>query len=653
MTSRFSSRSLPVWVAPVLIFVLALALRCFALNYHSLWFDEVMSTFWASQPVGEVWRVGLSLTQDKHPPLYYLLLHAWTALAGPGDVSVRALGAWLGALAVFPAWGIGRRVGSGRSAAIGAVLVALNPFLIWYSQEARMFMPATTFILVGLYGTTRLADAGGPKVESSRGGSVPWLATLLMLAGFVAALYSYLFSALALPVALAWVVLLAWRAWRVGNGRRVAVWGIAALTVTGLCFLPLARSAWQVSGAESAPGHAFSGMVAPLWRLLEVYTLGWPAWRPTLLSAAALVAAVLAVLGLVVSSEARPRFAVARSIGGALLGLWLVVPLLAGSLLLARDRTVFAETRYFIFLVPTLCLAWGRALGWLTERRPAVGWPVMALVLSATLIALPALWSPENRKEAWREAAAFVASQAGPNDAVLIQADYVAPAFQRYFSGPQPVFTPFTDTIADGTQVEAPLAGLEGFDAVWLVQSHHETLDPGSQVSGWFAARFPLITEVFPPGIAVRGYLQHPLMDALPAGVVPLTPTIAKDTSPQLIACTYRPQQLTATDDLFHPPSNWVHATTYWMSGESPPAHALPVVQMTDAAGQVWGQSLERPGSTFERWPPVSWQPGDIVRADHDINLNPATPPGIYRLVVGSPGASGPAASCGEVEIVP
>ena len=37
--------------------------------------------------------------------------------------------------------------------------------------------------------------------------------------------------------------------------------------------------------------------------------------------------------------------------GGLYLATWLAIPLLIGGLLLARDRTVFAETRYFIFLV--------------------------------------------------------------------------------------------------------------------------------------------------------------------------------------------------------------------------------------------------------------------------------------------------------------
>ena len=206
--------------------------------------------------------------------------------------------------------------------------------------------------------------------------------------------------------------------------------------------------------------------------------------------------------------------------------------------LLARDRTVFAETRYFIFLVPALCLAWGRALAWLWSRQRAAGLILSALVFGVTLAALPADWSPQNRREAWREAAAFVQSHAGPNDAIVIQADYVHPAFERYFDGPQPIFYPFTDRLSDPAQVEGPLNGLAGYDTVWLVQSHHQELDPGNLVAGWFGARYPLATEVFPAGIAVRAFAQH---FRQPAPAADQGVLLAAD-SLRLLRCDYAPR---------------------------------------------------------------------------------------------------------------
>jgi hypothetical protein len=633
------------------IFLLALGIRLTNLTYHSLWFDEVMSTFWAAKPAGEIWRVGMALVQDKHPPLYYLLLHSWMLLFGTGDAAVRALGAVIGALAILPAYGIGRRLGGRRAGIFAGLLLALNPFLVWYGQEARRFMPATTFALAGLYGVLLLGDARDMAGEPSRIGR-PLAGAFLVVAGFLAALYSYLYSALALPVAAVWLLLLWWLN-RKRRGAQKNFWlGAAALTVVAAAFLPLAWAAWRVSGAEAVPGRAFEGMLPALRDLLRVYTLGWPSWDSRWTAAVAVSAGVLALLGCVV-----PLTESEKRAGGAFLAVWLGGVILVGGFLLSRDRRVFAEARYHILLVPALCLAWGRVLSWSWAWRRPAGLAGAVLVLGITLGALPFDWAPENRREAWRETAAFVESYTGSNDAVVIQADYVHVAFERYYHGPGKVFFPFTDRVTDPARVDPPLAGLAAFDTVWVVQSHHQDLDPGNLVLGWFAARYPLITEVYPAGIAVHGFAQHYRTAELPAGKLqpagglrPLEgpPTLA---GLRLWSCDYHPSELWAWDDLFHPPSAWLHVTTYWSAGDSRPAVDIhPRVRLVDAAGQVWGESLTRDNDVFRVWPSSRWVPGEFVRADHDVNLNPVTPQGKYRVIVEVPGSEDKVV-CGDVKI--
>ena len=46
----------------------------------------------------------------------------------------------------------------------------------------------------------------------------------------------------------------------------------------------------------------------------------------------------------------------------------------------------------------------------------------------------------------------------------------------------------------------------------------------------------------------------------------------------------------------------------------------------------------------------VALAAGRIVRVDYDVNLNPVTPPGKYRLVIDLPETKEQAA-CGEVEV--
>lgn len=667
------------------ITVAALAARLYHLTYHSLWFDEVMSTFWAARPAGEILRIGLALSQDKHPPLYYLLLHAWTTLlGGPGSVTaaggssdylVRSLGALIGALAVLPVYGIGCRLGGRLAGRIAALLVALNPFLVWYSQEARMFMPATTFALTALYGVLALSEPGSAPGDQSRSrpnlvsSSIPWsilgwiprpLASLLVVAGFTAALYSYLFSAFLLPVAGLWV-LVAWWLQRKGEGAgRRFWWGAASLALVALLFVPLARAAWSVSGSEATPGRAFAGMWSALWQLLPIYLTGWPHWSGAAIAAVAGVACVVLLLGLVAYSVPRRGPATGERVlsraGGLFLAIWLALPLLAGGLLLARDRTVFAETRYFIFLVPALGLIAGRGLAALWRLRRAAGLVGLAAVFGVTLVALPAIWTPENRREDWRDAAAYVLAHAGPHDAVLVEPDYVHPAFDRYFTGPQDKFYPFTDRLADEGQVERSLSGLANYDAVWLVQSHFEEFDPRNLVAGWFGARYPLISEGFPRGIAIRGYATRYRTPVVPplSGAGQSGPTDGPYDfgGLRLLRCDYQPAALAARDDLFHPPSGWLHVTTYWTATAALRTDVYPKVRLLDGAGQVWGDKLERDNSAIRIWPTTRWQLGEVVRVDYDVNLNPVTPAGTYRLAIEGDDAR-QSTSCGQVRVTP
>jgi mannosyltransferase len=678
------SRSVRLAVGLLAVLAVALAVRLFGLTYHSLWFDEAMSTYWAARPAGQIWQVGMTLVQDKHPPLYYLLLHFWTALFGPGDLAVRTLGVLIGALAVLPAFGIGVSLGGWRAGALGALFVAINPFLVWYSQEARMFMPATTFILVGLYGALLIWDARprrsserltGPGVAVAQQVAIRPMAVgvALVVVGFTAALYSYLLSVLILPVAVAWLLLLWRRSVRLdGQGARTIpslVASLAALVFVAVLFLPLARAAWSVSGQESLPGRAFEGLVPALRRLSAVYWFGWPSWPAPAMTGIAAGAVALTLVGLVVPIGREPPAAsradiIARGAvgdegvpvavgrwGGALLAFWLGLPLVIGGLLLARDRTMFAETRYFIFLAPALCLAWGRALTWLWGRWRLAGLVGLALACGITLAALPADWSAQNRREAWRETAALIESQAGPNDAVLVQPDYVAPALTRYLPVSRQIYYPFTDRLDDPVEVDAVLQGLRDYDAIWLVQSHHRELDPADLVADWFGARYPLITEAYPAGIALHAFAQRyrsPALPGVPAGV----PMVNKDFgSLRMLGCVAQPASLNARDDLYHPPSGWVHVTTYWTATAPLGEDVYPLVRLVDSAGQVWGERLERLGDAIHLWPTSGWQPGEVVRADYDVNLNPITPAGEYKVVVSVPGSRAQA-PCGDVTVI-
>ena len=55
--------------------------------------------------------------------------------------------------------------------------------------------------------------------------------------------------------------------------------------------------------------------------------------------------------------------------------------------------------------------------------------------------------------------------------------------------------------------------------------------------------------------------------------------------------------------------------------------------QLVGPAGQLWGQYDNRPGGGWYGFP--FWLPGRPVTDEYAFQIDPAAPPGTYRLVVG------------------
>ena len=633
---RSGRLSFPPGAAEVaLLTLLALALRLLRLTEHSLWFDEAMSVHWARQDVGRILQVGLGLVEDKHPPGYYLLLHFWMRAFGDGDVALRALGALLGALAVPPLVRLGEVLWDRRTGLLAGLYAACSPILIWYSQEVRMFGLAATLATGGVL----------CLVEGLRRGGWRWWCAYgaLLLLGC----YSYLFTAFLLPplgLLVLGVFLARWsrgrrKVWREGAGQ-----GVLAHVAVAVGVLPLAWRALQVGGAEASPGRPFLDFAAAAFRLGAAWAVWRAPWSRETLWWVVGAFGVLVLLGMVAPPPRRGAPGGRSVLATAILG-----PLLLGNLFLAVDGTVFAEPRYFLPAVPFLWLAAAAGVGFLWRRARALG-ALLALAWAVLLLAaLPAQWLPENRREDWRAAAAYLEAHVGPEDVVLVHPGFLRPALEHYYAGPAPVVAPFGSPLEGPEEVEGPLASLPPSQVVWLVQSHLEGPDPDHWVEGWLAARFPLVTEQYPAGIALKGYAARYRLAALPEDATP-----ADHAWGNLRLAGYRVDvaRLAPTDDRYHPPSAWLHLTTYWARTGAVGEGLRSEARLVDALGQVWGLSLVRERDAWGLLPPAQWAPGEVVRLDQDVNLNPATPSGRYRVAVRVLDAEGrPLSTAGETDL--
>jgi mannosyltransferase len=202
------------------LMILAAGLRFATLDLQSFWYDEAFTPVHVLHP--SLWATFRSVSHTENtPPLWYLLAWADSRAFGTGEIALRWPSALVGVAAVPVAWAIGRELTGRRATAIAAAgLVAVNPLLVWYSQEARAYgLFAFTAALAMLCFLRALHNPSGGRMAA------------FALCGALALLSHYFALFLLAPMAL-------WLLWE-PRTRRACVPALGVLVLVGLALLPL------------------------------------------------------------------------------------------------------------------------------------------------------------------------------------------------------------------------------------------------------------------------------------------------------------------------------------------------------------------------------------------------------------------------------
>ncbi len=136
---RDMARRVPAetWALCALI-VLAAAVRIVTIDNQSLWMDEALTAYEAHLPFGAM--ITTVVHVETTPPLYFIVVWCWVHVFGAGEVALRSVSTLAGIALVPVAYLAARELVCRRAALLTAAFVTVNPFLIWYSQEARSYM---------------------------------------------------------------------------------------------------------------------------------------------------------------------------------------------------------------------------------------------------------------------------------------------------------------------------------------------------------------------------------------------------------------------------------------------------------------------------------------------------------------------------------
>jgi uncharacterized membrane protein len=133
----------------VFVTLLGLILRSINLLKDDFWYDEAFTGNLMRVPWNEFWN---TVQADPHPPLYSLVLKAWSFVFGVNDVSLRGFSLIFGVATIVLIYYLTKELfGNKETAALAGFLAAINPFMISYSNEARSYSFYGFLITISAY----------------------------------------------------------------------------------------------------------------------------------------------------------------------------------------------------------------------------------------------------------------------------------------------------------------------------------------------------------------------------------------------------------------------------------------------------------------------------------------------------------------------
>jgi hypothetical protein len=517
--------------------LVAFAVRAASLDAQSLWRDEVDAMLFAAAPPDEV------LSHFAQPrwngPLYFLLLHGWIVLTGTSEYAMRFLSLFFGVLCVPLTYVLGRRLFNRQAGFVAALLVAVSPYLTWYSQEVKMYTLVPALTLLAIYALRHaLSMPKGHALSMSKGRAVEgngWRWWAVQMIATSLAFYMHILAALLIPVQV--LLYFIWRP----RARRRWIGVLVVLACLVLVYLPLAG--WQVPLLIEPRETGFHryGLLETAQILLNGWSLGYFGsfgwgypWATLLMGGLA----TWGILSLVLSHRKR-----VAELGERLsLLCWLVFPVLA-VWIVSHWQPLFTD-RYFTWSAPAFYLLIGVGLAALWRSGSWSRWVTVVLVGLVLGFNVADQWqqATQQGKTNFRAAAAYVAANYATADAekrvvqppssgvacegcafrayvpvvlsryheyqglVVFQIPHARYAFDYYFpyEGYPSADGLYTNhRYADGSYMMSEQEAAEAmekmvgeYDVVWLVASESEMWDERGLVKGWLDANMRLTDKV-------------------------------------------------------------------------------------------------------------------------------------------------------------
>lgn len=406
----------------------ALLLRLWELGAHSLWLDELFTAFAANRS-GPA-EVRLVLRNDVHPPGYYTLMWAWVVFAGSSDIVLRLPSVIAGTLSVPLLAAVANQLFSRAAAPIAAWLLAVAPFAIQLSREARansvfmMLALAATAVLLACRSRTdpRLCVAYGVLTAALAWTHVFGLFVILGHAGFAA---------------------VRWQRWPRDARRTLATASLLGL----LSFMPWVGVLLEQSARFTA---------SPWYDIPPGDTLSW--LIQAFSSSSDGVVWILAAGWLLTLAKRNER-------DGILFIAIMTAAMVFVPLLLSHTVAPILRPRNVLPLLPLLLAGTAAGFACLTPQATQLSVASISVLVCLGVTTEVVFRAPA--REMWRDVAALVKQEATPAEAVIAN----QPLLWTHYLDQQPL------TLTDSDSMDALSKNLLWVRRAWVLVAHEQRPD--------------------------------------------------------------------------------------------------------------------------------------------------------------------------------
>lgn len=627
----------------VLLVLLAFARGAWALGEKSLWWDESLSLYRAQQGLASVISNEIILTDtinelvtiDNHPPLYFLFLWLSVQSWGESEFSLRFLSLAFVVLAVPLLYVTGKCLVDHRVGLGAAALGALSPMYLWYGQEARMYAMLAFFSLLSFYCFVRaFFDSFG---LSNLRTQWRWIAAYVLASACVIFTHYLSLLLVVFELTVLGVFLLQTHPWVRGTDaivqdrampRRVLGLTIAAITTLSLGLFSYALV--TLPRVTSRAGFRFLPLPDLLRDLLNSFSLGLSVdvghWYVFLTDLFFLLFLILGFIRLVFFGSDKGS----RSVGW-LLAAYLLIPT-ALMYLMSYVQPAYMNSRHLILLTPAFYLLVATGLTFLPQISSArqagralsiLGWTVIFVGVSYSTFNY--FFDPAYDKDHHRQWGAFLREHVRPGDVVVVNPPHISQLYQYYADSG----VPWVGLPLLGKTPEETAAKLEelrqSYDRIWLALS----LTPpwGDR------RRFPetwLNENAF--RVNYKGFHSY-ASAVLVAAYLPGWPSIQQlPENAEALEIRYNPALRLSGYRLVSPPQpgKTLHVELFWSVDQASSDEASMSLRLVDGEGQVRAQGEQCAFNGL--YPMWQWQPGLLLQDEHELLIQPGTPPGEYYL---------------------